>query len=67
MIEPNLRRLLISLGSFLVGWAVAELTTRQPKGGVVEECCDLPPLGWYCTREKGHDGPCAAHIGTWRG
>jgi len=29
--------------------------------------CDLPPLGWYCTREKGHDGPCAAYIGTWRG
>lgn len=22
--------------------------------------CDLPPSGWYCTREKGHDGPCAA-------
>lgn len=24
------------------------------------EVCDLPPKGWYCTRAKGHDGPCAA-------
>lgn len=23
--------------------------------------CTVPPLGWYCTREPGHDGPCAAH------
>jgi len=22
--------------------------------------CDLPPVGWRCTRESGHDGPCAA-------
>lgn len=22
--------------------------------------CDLPPPGWYCTRGKGHPGPCAA-------
>ena len=22
--------------------------------------CDAPPLGWRCTRAKGHDGPCAA-------
>jgi hypothetical protein len=22
--------------------------------------CELPPLGWYCSREPGHDGPCAA-------
>ena len=22
--------------------------------------CLLPPSGWYCTRERGHDGPCAA-------
>lgn len=22
--------------------------------------CDRPPAGWYCTRESGHDGPCAA-------
>lgn len=22
--------------------------------------CDVPPEGWSCSREKGHDGPCAA-------
>lgn len=22
--------------------------------------CDKPPEGWYCTRERGHEGPCAA-------
>jgi hypothetical protein len=21
----------------------------------------LPPEGWYCTRDKGHEGPCAAY------
>lgn len=21
----------------------------------------VAPAGWYCTRERGHDGPCAAH------
>jgi hypothetical protein len=23
--------------------------------------CTPPPPGWYCTRERGHEGPCAAH------
>ena len=22
--------------------------------------CQLPPLGWRCTRSEGHEGPCAA-------
>ena len=22
--------------------------------------CDVPPPGWWCSRDKGHDGPCAA-------
>lgn len=22
--------------------------------------CTIPPPGWFCTREQGHDGPCAA-------
>lgn len=26
-----------------------------------EAYCKLPPAGWYCTRAKGHEGPCAAH------
>lgn len=34
--------------------------------GVAEESdgfppCMIPPLGWVCTREPGHEGPCAAH------
>lgn len=23
--------------------------------------CRLPPSGWYCIREPGHEGPCAAY------
>lgn len=23
--------------------------------------CEVPPPGWYCTRNAGHEGPCAAH------
>ena len=26
--------------------------------------CDLPPAGWWCSREHGHDGPCAARRTT---
>lgn len=22
--------------------------------------CEAPPIGWHCTRTRGHDGPCAA-------
>jgi hypothetical protein len=29
------------------------IPTNTPK-------CDVPPPGWYCTRTKGHDGPCAS-------
>lgn len=24
------------------------------------EECDRPPIGWRCTRGRGHEGPCAA-------
>lgn len=24
------------------------------------ETCEVPPLGWHCTRHAGHEGPCAA-------
>lgn len=27
----------------------------------IEITCTRPPRGWFCTREKDHDGPCAAH------
>lgn len=23
--------------------------------------CTRPPAGWWCSRDAGHDGPCAAH------
>ncbi len=23
--------------------------------------CNRPPKGWICTREAGHEGPCAAY------
>ena len=29
--------------------------------------CSIPPEGWYCTRQPGHDGPCAAHPNEWQG
>lgn len=29
------------------------------------EKCKLAPKGWKCTREKGHDGPCAAKRSGW--
>lgn len=25
-----------------------------------EQYCNVPPLGWECSREPGHEGPCAA-------
>lgn len=26
-----------------------------------DDVCDVPPEGWQCTRQKGHEGPCAAY------
>jgi hypothetical protein len=26
--------------------------------------CELPPPGWWCSREPGHEGPCAAREST---
>lgn len=26
------------------------------------DMCEIPPAGWWCSREKGHDGPCAARL-----
>lgn len=28
--------------------------------GTYRFTCTLPPFGWYCTRDPGHEGPCAA-------
>ena len=27
---------------------------------IMKDACTVPPAGWFCTRTKGHDGPCAA-------
>lgn len=38
-------------GAFIEGYEAAQRDAEQ---------CDLPPLGWRCTRKAGHEGPCAA-------
>jgi hypothetical protein len=25
-----------------------------------DQGCDFPPTGWWCSRQPGHEGPCAA-------
>lgn len=45
---------LLWIGSLLI-----ERKLGKPAGGVPQ--CKVPPEGWYCTREPGHDGPCAAY------
>ena len=37
--------------SFLSGYEAAQYDANS---------CDVPPQGWLCTRQAGHDGPCAA-------
>lgn len=32
---------------------------KELKWEAVEKC-DLPPAGWWCKRDKGHEGPCSA-------
>lgn len=29
------------------------------------EKCKRAPKGWHCTREAGHEGPCAAKRNRW--
>jgi hypothetical protein len=47
-------------------WAEeARLKQAEQDGFVVAGSvmqCDTPPEGWYCTREYGHEGPCAARV-----
>ena len=42
-----------------------ELTEQAEILGMYEDreilTCKTPPEGWYCTREGGHSGPCAAY------
>ena len=44
-------------------WSVAELIAEKldAEAAPEPESCTVPPEGWYCTRQKGHEGPCAAH------
>jgi hypothetical protein len=36
-------------------------TNKTPLPEAVrEQMCQLPPDGWWCSREPGHEGPCAA-------
>lgn len=41
----------------------AELQRAAERVGerIKEEPCTRPPAGWECSREPGHDGPCAAY------
>jgi hypothetical protein len=42
-----------------VNMAKLEPAEGFPSAGATGEC-DVPPNGWRCSREKGHEGPCAA-------
>lgn len=47
----------IPRGSAIPDAEGAEMTSESRESF---DACTLPPAGWYCTREAGHDGPCAA-------
>lgn len=58
-----LRRLKIAIG-VLVGKYDALDWEEHRTGMPVQQKnvpCDKATPGWYCSRQKGHDGPCAAH------
>ena len=46
-----------------INWTTADEIARRldDLAAPEPETCTLPPKGWYCTRQAGHDGPCAAH------
>jgi hypothetical protein len=39
---------------------IAAARERSSAGETTPPACDVPPAGWTCSREAGHDGPCAA-------
>jgi hypothetical protein len=51
----------IAMGCIIAGWPpecqhpVAKLAPCVHGQG-----CEVPPPGWWCSREPGHKGPCAA-------
>lgn len=45
------------------GKPLKQLRLFDPDGdppGELARQCDKPPAGWRCSREPGHEGPCAA-------
>lgn len=63
--EPTLAGFVLSWGAVIVltvGWTwfwrhCARAEMRRRHG----DHCLIPPEGWWCSRAKGHEGPCAAH------
>lgn len=41
-------------------YGVAEVVAVCPASRLRQLQCRKPPAGWWCSREPGHDGPCAA-------
>lgn len=41
-------------------WVSAELNKTPPEPLPDPQRCEVPPEGWSCSRERGHEGPCAA-------
>lgn len=39
---------------------VAKLDEVRKEYEPKDQGCTVPPAGWWCSREKGHEGPCAA-------
>jgi len=56
----------------ILNWHVAVATDPAVNGGFklvpVDATnvshCHIPPKGWWCSREEGHEGPCAARPAT---
>lgn len=45
----------------LPAWALSPTTIKYAYENWYDQgACWLPPLGWFCTKLGGHDGPCAA-------
>jgi hypothetical protein len=42
-------------------WTAYRDGYKQATVDAAPQSCDLASEGWHCSREKGHQGPCAAH------
>ena len=47
--------------------AERERDVASYSGHTIPQRCAMPPVGWWCSRPGGHDGPCAARpiVGDW--